>query len=66
MDKFLKKISKDLEKSFIQIPNTMAKLYNNDILNILKTDEENIGDQPEKDELIEESVDSIFSSSGDE
>jgi len=66
MDVFLETIKKDLGESFLQIPNTMAKIYKLNLSKKFQIKEENIDDQPEKDDLIEESVDSIFSSSGDE
>ena len=63
MDEFLKTIKSNLAESFIQIPNTMAKIFNKNVLSKFKTEEEKVGDQNEIDDLIEESVDSIFSSS---
>ena len=65
MDEFLKTIKSNLAESFIQIPNTMAKIFDRNLLSNFKTEEGKIGDQNEKDDLIEESVDSIFSSSYD-
>ena len=63
MDEFLEKIKSELMNSFMQIPNTMAKIFDKKVLSKFKTEEEKFGDQNEKDDLIEESVDSIFSSS---
>ena len=63
MDEFLEKIKSELVNSFMQIPNTKAKIFDKKLLSNFKTEEGKIGDQNEKDDLIEESVDSIFSSS---
>ena len=65
MDEFLEKIKSELVNSFMQIPNTKAKIFDKNLLSNFKTEEGKIGDQNEKDDLIEESVDSIFSSSYD-
>jgi hypothetical protein len=65
MDEFLEKIKSELVNSFMQIPNKMAKIFDKNLLSNFKTEEGKIGDQNEKDDLIEESVDSIFSSSYD-
>jgi ribose 5-phosphate isomerase RpiB len=43
----------------------MAKIFDKNLLSNFKKEEGKIGDQNEKDDLIEESVDSIFSSSYD-
>ena len=64
MDEFLEKIKSELVNSFMQIPNTMAKIFDKNLLSNFKTEEGKIGVN-EKDDLIEESVDSIFSSSYD-
>ena len=65
MDEFLEKIKSELVNSFMQIPNTKEKIFYKNLLSNFKTEEGKIGDQNEKDDLIEESVDSIFSSSYD-
>ena len=66
MEKLLKEIQLNYLDSFMHIPSTMAKIFNKSVRKNLKVQEENLGDQEDKDDLIEESVDSIISSSGDE
>ena len=48
MDEFLEKIKSELVNSFMQIPNTMAKIFDKNLLSNFKTEEGKIGDQNAK------------------
>ena len=46
--------------------NTMPKIFNKEQRKNINVQEENLGDEEDKDNLIEESIDSIISSSESE
>ena len=62
MEELLKKIKSDYLQSFMNIPNTMARIFTNEVLKSFKKSSEEVGDEEEKNELIEETIDSIIES----
>ena len=66
MEQFLNDIKNNILHSFLSIPSTMARIFNKEILQTMKEREEKVGDQEEKDELMEETLDSLVSSSNEE
>ena len=69
MSAFIEEIKRNLLMSFLNIPNTMAKLFDKNTLESLKTSEEKAGDQEEKTNLTEDEdilEQFISSSSGSE
>ena len=66
MEQFLNDIKTNILHSFLSIPSTMAKIFNKEILQTMKESEEKVGDQEEKNELMEETYDSLVSSSNED
>lgn len=63
----LENIQKELLKSFLNIPSTMARLFDIKVLEKLKENEESMGNEEEKNNLLnqEEDVDSLISSASE-
>ena len=66
MDDLLNQNQSDYLQSFMHIPNTMARIFKKEQLKSFKKSSKEFGDQEEKDELIEETIDSIFESEEEE
>ena len=66
MEQFLNDIKNNILHSFLSIPNAMARIFNKQTLVNLQEKEEKVGDQAEKDELMEETLDSLISSSNED
>ena len=62
MEELLKEIQLNYIDSFLHIPNSKSKIFNKNQRNNITIPEDNLGDQEDKDNLIEEFVDSIISS----
>ena len=64
---FLSGIQKEILKSFLHIPNTMARLFDANVLKKLKQSEESIGNEEDKNNLLDqtETIDSLFSSTSE-
>ena len=66
MDNLLEKIKTDYLASYLHIPNTTARLFDRSLLSKFKTSEEKIGEEDEKNDLMEgKTIDSIISSTSE-